>query len=116
MYEEMVLCGDNGRLKVTENQDFLSTAKPKTSMEIMRGIYAPSRITTPVYPAFIEESGHHGSTFYEHVNFIDNLEGKNTESASAAEGFWSIVVGVAAEESVKSGLPVEIDALLERSL
>jgi myo-inositol 2-dehydrogenase/D-chiro-inositol 1-dehydrogenase len=116
IYEEMVLCGDQGRLKVTENQDFLSTARPKTSMEIMRGIHHPSRMTTPVYPSFIEDSGHHGSTFYEHVNFIDNLEGKDTKTASAAEGFWSIVVGVAAEESVKTGLPVDIDALLERNL
>ncbi|KAA3657985.1 MAG: gfo/Idh/MocA family oxidoreductase [Chloroflexi bacterium] len=116
LYEEIVLCGDKGRLKATENQDFLSTAKPKTTLEIMRGIHEPSRITTPVYPAFIEDSGHHGSTFYEHVNFIDNLKGRNTQTASAADGYWSIVVGVAAEESVKTGMPVDIDELLTRNL
>lgn len=113
-YEEIILCGDEGRLKAYENQDFLPGSILKTHLEIICGENKPSRISTPSYPAFIEESGHSGATFIEHVNFIDNIEGEETHSATAEEGFWSIVVGVAAEESVKTGKVVTIDKLLKR--
>ena len=45
---------------------------------------------------------------------MDNIEGKETNAATVEEGFWSIVVGVAAEESVKTGEVVNIDQLLNR--
>ena len=112
-YEEIVLCGDEGRLKAFESHDFLPAPRSKTHLEIMRGQNKPSRITTPCYPTFVEEAGHNGSTYFEHVDFIDNIEGKETNAATAEEGFWSIVVGVAAEESVKTGKLVNIDELLK---
>jgi myo-inositol 2-dehydrogenase / D-chiro-inositol 1-dehydrogenase len=114
-HEEMVLCGDRGRLKVTENNDSIGVPRPNSTMEIMLGEDKPSRISTPSYPSYIEETGHHGATFYEHVNFIDRIEGKPTNAATTAEGFWSIVVGSAAEESVKTGKVVEINELLQRN-
>jgi len=67
-----------------------------------------------IYPTLIEEAGYHGSTFFEHVDFIDSIEGKETNAATAEEGFWSIVVGAAAEESIKTGSLVNIDELLRR--
>jgi predicted dehydrogenase len=115
-YEEIVLCGDAGRLKAFENFDFLPPPRSKTHLEIMRGQNEPSRISTPCYPAFLEEAGHNGSTFFEHVAFMDSIEGKTTDAATTKEGFWSIVVGVAAEESVKTGHVVKIDELLKANL
>lgn len=114
-YEEIILCGDEGRLKAFENEDFLSLPKPKTQLEILRGQNKPSRITTPCYPALIEASGHNGGTYFEHVHFIDKIEGKETDTAKAEEGFWSIVVGAAAEESVKTGNSVNIDEILKKN-
>jgi hypothetical protein len=63
----------------------------------------------------ISDSGHSGATFYEHVNLIDNIEGKDTNTATVAEGFWAVVVGAAAEESVKTGQPVVINEMLQRA-
>jgi hypothetical protein len=114
-YEEMVLCGDDGRLKVSENEDFLPGGQPDTYMEVKCGDRKPTRTGSPCYPAFIQSSGHHGATYFEHVSFIDNIEGKQTASATAAEGFWSIVVGAAAEQSVRTGQPVLIDELLREN-
>jgi predicted dehydrogenase len=114
-YEEMVLCGDEGRLKAFENQDFLPVPRSKTGLEILRGESQPARVTTPCYPEFVEASGHSGSTYLEHVNFVDQIEGRKTNAATAAEGFWSIVVGVAAEESIKRGKVVDINDLLATS-
>jgi predicted dehydrogenase len=114
-YEELIICGDEGRLKAYENEDFMELARPKTHLEIMCGENKPSKVTTPIYPKFIEESGHNGATFYEHVYFIDNIEGKKTNTATVEEGFWSIVVGAAAEESIKTGKIINIDDLLKRN-
>jgi myo-inositol 2-dehydrogenase/D-chiro-inositol 1-dehydrogenase len=111
-YEEISLCGDEGYLKAYEKEDFLGVPRPKTYLEILRGEAFPSRFSNPCYPPYIEESGHTGATFYEHVNFIDNIEGKQTSTATVEEGFWSVVVGVAAEMSIKTGQIVMIDDLL----
>ncbi len=102
-YEEITICGDEGYLKAYEKEDFLRNPRPKTYLEILRGEAQPSRFCNPCYPPYIEDSGHSGATFYEHVDFIDNIEGKLTKAATVEEGFWSVVVGVAAEESVKTG-------------
>lgn len=113
-YEELVLVGDEGRIKAYENKDFLGLeGRPHTSLEILRGEKKPSRITTPTYPTYIQTGGHNGATVYEHMYFIDNIEGKKTNTASTEEGFWSIVVGVAAQESMKTGKTIIIDELLK---
>ncbi|RME78056.1 MAG: gfo/Idh/MocA family oxidoreductase [Chloroflexi bacterium] len=111
-HEELVLCGDEGRLKAVENIDFLPATRPANSLEIVCGEKRPARITTPCYPVWIEQSGHSGSTYYEHISFVDSIQGKPTNAATATEGFWSIVVAVAAEQSVKTGQVVEIADLL----
>jgi myo-inositol 2-dehydrogenase / D-chiro-inositol 1-dehydrogenase len=112
-YEELVVCGDEGRLKVSENEDFLGAHRPRNQFEIILGEGKPSRIATPCYPSYIEESGHGGATYYEHVYFIDNIEKKPTTTAKVEEGLWSVIVGVAAEQSMKSGRTVQIDQMLK---
>ncbi len=114
-YEEMVLCGDDGRLKVSENEDFLPLAHTDTYLEIKCGDRKPSRVGAPCYPTFIQQSGHHGATYFEHVSFVDRIEGRPASAATAPEGFWSIVVGAAAEASVKTGQPVLINDLLREN-
>lgn len=114
-YEELVLCGVEGRLKAFENEDFLTGGRLKTQLEIFRGEQHPSRTTTPAYPTYLESSGHSGSTYFEHVAFVNNIEGIETNTASAEDGFWSIVVGAAAEESVRTGQPVLINELLKNN-
>ena len=51
---------------------------------------------------------------FDPVCFLDAIEGRATDAATAEEGFWSVVVGAAAEESVRTGAPVAIAELLER--
>jgi predicted dehydrogenase len=114
-YDELIVCGDEGRLKASEQEDFLAGPRLKAHMEILRGENEPARTMTPTYPPHIEELGHNGATYFEHIHFIDNIEGKETNTATAEEGFWSIVVGAAAEESIKTGAPVDINELLKRN-
>lgn len=114
-YEEIVLCGDVGRLRASENLDFLPGESLKSHLEIYGGETHPSRMMTPSYPLAIEESGHNGATFFEHVHFIDAIERGASEGPTPMDAFWSVVVGVAAETSVASGEPVVIQELLEQN-
>jgi predicted dehydrogenase len=112
-YEEIILVGDQGRLKAYDESPLYPSEQPKNYLEVSLGVEKPSRFCTPVYPSLILESGHSGATFFEHINLIDNIEGKPTNAATVSEGFWSVVVGAAAEESVKTGQPVMIDEFLK---
>lgn len=111
-YEEIVLCGDEGRLHAFERRDFLPNPRPQTHLEVLRGERQPSRLSAPAYPTYVTESGHNGATFFEQLYFVDNIEGRPTNTATVAEGFWSVVVGAAAEAAVKRGAPVDIAEFL----
>lgn len=112
-YEELVVCGDEGRIKTAEHEDALPIERPSTHMEIATLDDRPSRIITPMYPELIQKSGHHGATYVEHVAFVDRMMGGEPgRAATAEEGFWSIVVAASAQESIARGSVVDIDAFL----
>ena len=111
-FEELVLCGDVGRLRAYENHDFLPGERLKSEIEIFGGETHPSRRTTPAYPVSIEGSGHNGATFFEHVHFVDSIDAGASSGPTAMDAFWSVVVGVAAEKSAATGNVVDIGELL----
>lgn len=111
-YEELVLCGDQGRLKCWEQFSHLHHGQLECEVAVELGESGASRSIQPRYPDFIEQSGHHGSTYFEHERFIDAIGGQATDAADVRQGFWSIVIGVAAEQSLASRQPVNIAALL----
>lgn len=52
---------------------------------------------------------HHGSTFYQHRKFRDLiLAGHGTPDVTLMDGLWSVAVGQAAEESVRSGQAIDL--------
>jgi hypothetical protein len=106
-----VICGDEGRLKAWERQDFLEGGGD-TELEILCGENKPSRRGKPGYPAIIERSGHNGATYFEHVQFIDRIETGRSAAATPREGLWAVIVAAAAQESIKRGQIVAIDDLL----
>lgn len=111
-YEELVLCGNEGRLKTSETERFLPIKNEQYYFELIRGGGQPSKIVTPAYPHEIQASGHGGATYYEHVYFVDNILGKKTSTATVEDGFWSIVVGLAVEESFRKEEKVNIQEFL----
>lgn len=130
-HEEITLCGAEGRIRAYETEDFLSGSKIKTGFEMRCSNGIPAKDAVLRYPAIIEESGHAGSTFFEQVHFIDTMEGNTAATAPAAatataptatvpaaatveEGLWSIIVGVAATESIKQNRTIYIDELTSR--
>ena len=106
-YEELVVCGDNAHLKAWEREDFTKHDQ-KARLEITAGVDQTTRVSELAYHSTIGKSGHSGATFYEHKEFIDRIEGQPTSMATAEEGFNSIAVAAAAQESIKRGQVVQI--------
>ncbi len=113
-YEEITICGDEGRIRAYENENYLPEEGNLTHFEMLCANHRPSIISTPCYPQTIQQSGHMGGTYFEHKSFIDNIDGIKTDTATVEEGFWSVVVGIAAEKSAKTGKIVYIDELLSK--
>ena len=111
-YEELTICGEQGRIRAWENENYLPEEGSLTHFEMLCADHRPSLISTPCYPRTIQSSGHMGGTYFEHKYFVDNIEGKGRDTATMDEGFWSVVIGIAAEKSVKTGEIVYIDQLL----
>lgn len=111
-YEEITICGDQGRIRAWENENYLPEEGSLTHFEMLCADHRPSVISTPCYPKTIQSSGHMGGTYFEHKYFVDNIEGKERDTATMEEGFWSVIIGIAAERSVKTGKIIYIDKLL----
>lgn len=114
-YEEITICGDEGRIRACENENYLPAEGNATHFEMTCADHRPSVLSTPCYPRTIQTSGHMGGTYFEHKYFIDNIDGKATDTATVEEGFWAVVVGIAAEESAKTGKIVYIDEMLKQA-
>ena len=65
-------------------------------------------------PSDIEKSGHHGATFYEHIEFIKKLNGDSSNSATVLEGLWSVIIASAAQKSIETGNQINMDDFLEK--
>ncbi len=120
--EELVVCGDVGRLQASEQA--LLGEDSENQLEIWSGENGASRKTSPSYPSYIAKAGHQGSTFFEHIALAEQLCNGKSQGPRLADGFWSVVVGAAAQHSIEQGAAVDIvdmlpegfdgDALLER--
>lgn len=60
--------------------------------------------------AILNAGDHHGSTFFQHQKFAALVRGGGGRTeVDAMDGLWSVRIGVAAEQSAKTGQVVEID-------
>ncbi|MEM7278988.1 MAG: Gfo/Idh/MocA family oxidoreductase [Pseudomonadota bacterium] len=107
-YEDLVICGDKGRVIATEQFNFQRSDCAKSTLSVELGELGASRTTDVGYTRAIEQSGHHGSTFFEHLALANQMDGQSVDSATPIEGLWSIIVASAAQESLGSKSAVNI--------
>ncbi|NOU36294.1 MAG: Gfo/Idh/MocA family oxidoreductase [Kiritimatiellaceae bacterium] len=106
--EELIINGTAGRIRVVD--------KPDHKLEIWRRGNLPSFCGHVTFPPHVAETGNHGgSTFLEHETFYDAIAGKPVCYPTARDGFWSVVVGEAAERSIQSKAIVKISDILKEA-
>ena len=113
--EELILCGDKGKLVAREHYDFQRESKSKSTISIDIGESGPSKTSDVHYPILIEQSGHNGATFFEHIEFINQLKGKDSDCATPLQGLWSIIIACAAQESILKETYIMIDEFLDQN-
>jgi predicted dehydrogenase len=115
--EELVVTGDSGRLVTNELFNVHQQQPSRATIALEKGEWGASKETDVTYAREIEKSGHHGATYYEHVAFVDQLDGKKGEAATVVQGLWSIIVASAAQQSIETQQAVDIRAfMLENNL
>ena len=67
------------------------------------------REVVPVPEHILAAGDHHGSTYFQHERFRDLvLAGKGKPEVTLEDGYWSVLVGEAAEQSARTGLAVDL--------
>jgi myo-inositol 2-dehydrogenase/D-chiro-inositol 1-dehydrogenase len=113
--EELVITGANGRVVASEKSNFQQQGPTQLKLSVELGEQGASRTADVNYPRLIEQSGHHGATFYEQLAFMDRLEGEVVNSATVIQGLWAMIVGSAAQKSMASKQAVEIEEFLRHN-
>ncbi len=114
LYEELIVGGERGRLIATESSTFKRDESSVGRIKVEVDDHEDYNFRETTYPATIERSGHHGATFFEHEAFIDQLQGKANDAATAEQGFRAMVLASAAQDSIAQEAIVNIDEYLHR--
>ena len=112
--EELILCAEKGRIISSEKYSPKNDGYSSSRIQIELGEEGSSRDSMVSYPSEIEKSGHHGATFFEHIELIKKLNGEPSNSATVIEGLWSVVIAGAAQKSIETGSQIDVDHYLEK--
>jgi hypothetical protein len=66
-------------------------------------------VATP--PDALAAGDHHGATYFQLLDFHSALVSGGSPKLSAVDGLRSVQMGAAAQQSIATGLPVELDFL-----
>ena len=102
--QEIVLTGDQGKLEtyIPGNELLLTNRKN----------YSLKTIDVKDDPRVKEVGFHHGASYIEHLEFIDCIKNKKKPLVDCQKGLDSIILGLAAQESIQIGSPVFLENFL----
>jgi predicted dehydrogenase len=98
--EEIAAVGDTGKLEVfiPDGDIVFSPRSPK----------GPQTIHVAVDEAALRAGTHHGASYYQHHAFLRAVRGDGPVEVGAEDGYWAVVMGLAAEMSAKQRRAVAI--------
>ena len=114
LYEELVVTGAQGRVVASEHASFRKGTRSSAHIKVEVADHPAYGGCEVTYPQAIESSGHSGSTFFEHLAFVEQLEGAVLDAATPAQGLWSLIVAAAAQQSLSTGEVVFIEEFCAR--
>ncbi len=99
--QEIVATGNRGRIDVTfpQGELYIGTRRP----------IAVERERIGVDPELLKLGSHFGATYFEHVAFAEAIRAGGKSPVTPEEGLMAVAMGAAAQASIATGMPVEID-------
>lgn len=100
--EEIVAVGDAGKVE---------SMLPDSTIRIgRRGEHWVGNVDeeTVVDPRIKYTGGHHGSSYLEHLGFLEAIRSGGRPEVSLEDGMWAVAVGAAAHKSIEQGCAVEV--------
>tara|TARA_B100001059_G_scaffold65638_1_gene61997 strand:+ start:1398 stop:2621 length:1224 start_codon:yes stop_codon:yes gene_type:complete len=110
LYEELVVVGECGRLVASEQASFHPDTPSEARLQVEVPGHSAYRPQGVGYPPWIEETGHYGATFFEHIAFHRQLAGERVDAATPQQALWSLIVASAAQYSMAIGQAVDVAA------
>ena len=110
MQEELIAIGNIGKIEtsVPSNESGLTSSNLRIGMRDGK-----TKLETISVDSKILEAGHHhGSTYYEHLAFINAVKNKLNPEVSLKDGLIAVAVGEAAEMSIKLGRVVKLNEII----
>ncbi|TPJ79129.1 Gfo/Idh/MocA family oxidoreductase [Mesorhizobium sp. B2-6-2] len=68
----------------------------------------PRLLEIPVDARLLEAGDHNGSTYFEHVRFVAAVRGQGNVEVTLQDGWWAVVMGLAAQRSACEGRAVDL--------
>jgi predicted dehydrogenase len=63
-------------------------------------------------PRIAHEGLHHGSSYLEHVEFLDAVRTGTPPRVTLTDGYWAVAMGAAAHRSIELGRPVSLSEIM----
>ena len=99
--EEIYALGAKGRLDVAIPAATVTWSPREKSGPIVEHVDTP--------PDALAAGDHHGATYFQLRDFHAALISDGAPTLSAVDGLRSVQMGAAAQQSIATGLPVELD-------
>ena len=98
--EELCAIGNKGKIETAVP----SARSGKNSSELRIGFRKDNRThneTVEVDEKILKVGSHHGSTYYEHLSFLEAIKNNTPSEVSLEDGLRAVAIGEAAEISIK---------------
>lgn len=110
--EQLTAIGEKGKLDayIPGPDRFWPDAGERHSRVVFspRDQSAPQIDTVEVDPVLAAAGDHHGSTFYQHVQFGQAVLNGTAVEVSAEDGVKAVLIGAAAQESIRTGQAIDM--------
>ena len=110
--EELCAVGDIGKIETAVP----SASSGKNSSELRIGYRGRNfengktlNELVEVDEEILKVGNHHGSTYYEHISFLDSIKNSKPAAVSLNDGLQAVAIGEAAEISIKENRIVRMD-------
>ena len=111
MQEELVATGNKGKIETSVPSN--ESGKISSNLRIGMRDGETKLETIEVDKKILEAGHHHGSTYYEHLAFLNAIKNNSNPEVSLDDGLIAVAVGEAAEKSIKLKRLVELEEIID---